>query len=152
LSLVYAVQPAQAAHHKGWRGVDSGGVKADARALRPSGRLSGRLRQHLPGGGAGDPRGPQKGRQAGQGCHLSDSAGWRRRRCLRGSLRQVVEEKRRLDEAVTYGHSGRPCKPAAASLLVQATDQPPSTMMFAPVMSDDAGEARKTTAPATSIG
>src|SRR5262245_39589175 len=35
---------------------------------------------------------------------------------------------------------------------MSATDQPPSTMMLAPVISDEAGEARNTTTAPTSFG
>ena len=51
--------------------------------------------------GARHPRGPQEERQAAQGRHLPDCSGWRGRRCLRRGLREVVEEERRLDQALT---------------------------------------------------
>ena len=101
LPLVHAVRRAEAADHARRRRRRR---RPPARVTRvpsgPSGRLSRRLRQHLPGGRARHPRRTAQGRQAGQGCHLSDGAGRRRGRRLRRGLREVVEEERRLDETL----------------------------------------------------
>ena len=73
------------------------------RAVRPSRRLSRRLRQHLPGGRTRHPRGAQEEWQAAEGRDLPDRPGRRRGRGLRRGLRQIVEEERGVDETVGAG-------------------------------------------------
>ena len=67
-----ALRPAEAAHHPRRRGLRPCRGPRDAHPVRPSGRLSGRLRRHLCGSGAGDPGGAQEERQGAEGCGLSD--------------------------------------------------------------------------------
>jgi hypothetical protein len=83
----------------------AGALPVAARVSRvPSGHPEGYLegfRQHLPGSRPRHPRGAQEGRQAGQGRRLSDMSGRRRRHGLHRGLREVVEEKRGVDEALS---------------------------------------------------
>ncbi|CDX23753.1 hypothetical protein MPLB_390002 [Mesorhizobium sp. ORS 3324] len=104
LLVVYAVRPAEAVAHPRRRRRHAGGGACHARAIRPSGGLSRRLRQHLPGGGPRHPRCAQEGRQACEGCRLPDDRGRRRRHGLHRSLREVVEEEWGVDQTL----GGRP--------------------------------------------
>ena len=84
---------------RGGAGAEGRGRRASPASARPPGRLSRRLRQHLHRGGPGHRRARRQ--EAGQGGAVPRHRRRRRRHRLHRGVREVVDEKRQVDKALT---------------------------------------------------